>query len=484
MKQLISFCLLCLGIQSFAQNLNVQSDFPGGQTWPFLWDMDQDNEGNLYVCSQLGWLFIKTNGSWQGYEIDPIADPEILGLSVDDVGTVWMSSDNGLYAFNTGNITHYTTENSGLPTNNLQKVSTYEDQVWIGTWTEGLILKQGDDFTHFTSNNSSLNYNSITNIEVKSNGRVVVTANKDIYFIDNPTNWLVHNIAETIVGTDPRINDIYIDHSSNVWIATRHGIARNNNGTNSFQNLVQDYGALNYSSVIFTPELDLWLGEFSEGMHYFDSNGEQAYFENNEDVPSQVFDFIYYQDTVRVVGNIGAKISLLTVEFIDNDNDGYFAAEDCDDNNPEINPAAEEIYNNDIDENCDGFAQIDADNDGFPEEEDCNDGNPDINPDAEEIPNNDIDEDCDGMDLITSINDLQLPDLRIYPNPASEQIIIETPISRKFNLALFNANGQQIRAKENAVDIKVSDIDAGIYLLKIEDPITNLKGAQQILIQH
>ena len=78
----------------------------------------------------------------------------------------------------------------------------------------------------------------------------------------------------------------------------------------------------------------------------------------------------------------------------------------ADDNNPDINPDAVEIPNNDIDEDCDGIAQIiDEDNDGYNSDEDCDDTNSAINPDATEIPNNGIDEDCDGEDLIISVKD-------------------------------------------------------------------------------
>ena len=90
----------------------------------------------------------------------------------------------------------------------------------------------------------------------------------------------------------------------------------------------------------------------------------------------------------------------------DNDNDGYdsvaLGGDDCDDTSPQINPAASEICDDTIDNDCDDLVDSldpdcvnkDVDNDGYDSVEyggdDCYDEDASINPSAIEI--------CDGID--------------------------------------------------------------------------------------
>ncbi|MEM9991548.1 MAG: MopE-related protein [Bacteroidota bacterium] len=106
-----------------------------------------------------------------------------------------------------------------------------------------------------------------------------------------------------------------------------------------------------------------------------------------------------------------------TYFYKDNDNDGFYSYEDCDDNDPTINPAASEVCDG-VDNDCTGFADdglpkntyyLDADNDDYGDlampldtclmmppmgyvvnSDDCDDTNASINPDGVEI--------CDGLD--------------------------------------------------------------------------------------
>ena len=86
---------------------------------------------------------------------------------------------------------------------------------------------------------------------------------------------------------------------------------------------------------------------------------------------------------------------------IDGDGDGLSPAEgDCDDEDPEVHPGADDSVGDGVDNNCDGVDGTDGDGDGHANLEsggdDCDDTDAAISPSADEVPGDGIDNDCNG----------------------------------------------------------------------------------------
>ncbi len=110
----------------------------------------------------------------------------------------------------------------------------------------------------------------------------------------------------------------------------------------------------------------------------------------------------------------------------------------------------------------------DADGDGFHNLEDCDDGNIDIYPGAPEIVGNDIDEDCDG-EILSSTESLETVMFDLFPNPANDQVFIQSHIDKNFRVQISNLNGQVLFNDLNPTQINLSDFSEGIFLIKFTE---------------
>jgi len=73
-------------------------------------------------------------------------------------------------------------------------------------------------------------------------------------------------------------------------------------------------------------------------------------------------------------------------------------------------------------------------------------------------------EDVISTDISTSQNTFEI---NLYPNPSADYIIIDSPVTIS-SWTLFDLNGNMLKHSINDYKIQLSDLIAGIYLLKIE----------------
>lgn len=148
---------------------------------------------------------------------------------------------------------------------------------------------------------------------------------------------------------------------------------------------------------------------------------------------------------------------LLTTYYLDSDEDGYGTPDS-------VSLACEQPI---------GFV---ANN------EDCDDTNPEINPDAEEIPDNGIDEDCDGDDLVPS-EDLANGKIKVYPNPTQHFIHIESHWTKELHYKLYDPMGQLLSSGKIKNSIDVRTLNEGLYFIEILDDKSKLISNHKIMIE-
>ena len=82
-----------------------------------------------------------------------------------------------------------------------------------------------------------------------------------------------------------------------------------------------------------------------------------------------------------------------------------------------------------------------------------------------------IDEDCDGSDLITSVDNQQLSDVFVSPNPFQERFTIVNESNNKLQYRLYTSQGREIKqgslTKQSILSIEQES--AGLYFLRVED---------------
>jgi len=99
--------------------------------------------------------------------------------------------------------------------------------------------------------------------------------------------------------------------------------------------------------------------------------------------------------------NIDDDCDPTTLDVFDRDRDGYDCLNDCDDSNPHVNPSRNELCGNDLDDDCNEDTPDTFDNDGdeFLCDEDCDDDSVEVHPNMQEICGNGVDDDCDPATL-------------------------------------------------------------------------------------
>ncbi|MCF8258460.1 MAG: T9SS type A sorting domain-containing protein [Flavobacteriales bacterium] len=166
--------------------------------------------------------------TWMSFttENSGIPSDQINDIHVDAEGAVWVATYEGLGVYRDRVWEVFNTENSMLPSNLVRCLtSDHEGNLWIGTWGGGLVSFGTTGWASYTSENSALPSNGIYDVAVDidnriwmgtySGGAAVLEAGSVTVF-DTQNSGLPQN----------NVRSVAIDDDGAIWLGTENGLAR------------------------------------------------------------------------------------------------------------------------------------------------------------------------------------------------------------------------------------------------------------------
>lgn len=126
---------------------------------------------------------------------------------------------------------------------------------------------------------------------------------------------------------------------------------------------------------------------------------------------------------------------------------------------------------------------LDEDEDGFLFYEECDDQNPDINPSGFDIGGNGIDENCDGEDAPVSTTTPLSGSLSIAPNPTTGDLSLQFSDDRLLHVQLYDLLGRKLLATsfQRSAQLDIAEFPSGAYLLKVVDSSRGQVSTRRII---
>lgn len=197
-------------------------------------DLLVDRIGRLWVASVKG-LFVYDGINWQSFT-SMLPSANVVALEEDVSGNIWIANSNALIKYDNVIFKTFTSADAGVPLNNLLSLSSSKNgDIWIGSYTWGIIQYSNKKFYQYTIAKMGLDV-SISN-EIQD---LIVDKNNNLYAYCMPDsgahfrgalikyNGLTWEELSLPLLFYADIYSFYNDDENNIWMTYNGGLLKYN----------------------------------------------------------------------------------------------------------------------------------------------------------------------------------------------------------------------------------------------------------------
>ncbi len=143
-----------------------------------------------------------------------ITHGETIVAQAESAETVWLGTNNGIYAVNkaNGKFIHLTTANSVLPSNHVAGVCVCPDGNFYAATDRGIFRFDGSAYLTITTENAKLPTNEFTSIACDEKGRIFAgTQNSGLVMIKNYRCQIFNRYNSDL--TTNTVTNVYLDEN-------------------------------------------------------------------------------------------------------------------------------------------------------------------------------------------------------------------------------------------------------------------------------
>jgi ligand-binding sensor domain-containing protein len=184
-----------------------------------------DKQNRVWVQT-LGIVMMYDGNNWIKFDTSNSPLQFVQNITLARNGVLWFGTFKGLVKYDNGEWTHYTTQNSKIPSNNVRKVFLDNNNIlWVAT-ENGIAKFENTQWSVFDTQNSLLPSNSVAYVNGDKNGNIWIGTNEvndkgGLIKIDTLNQWTVYSKSNSKLPSNT-IWDIKIEDTI-IWLANTDG---------------------------------------------------------------------------------------------------------------------------------------------------------------------------------------------------------------------------------------------------------------------